>query len=101
MISPSVSSRKLMTPWVAGWCGPMLRRPQPPPVVGEQQPPQVRVPGEPHAEQVPGLALVPLGGRPEVGHGRDLWPLPVEPGRDGDPVPLPVGEELVDDLEVV
>src|SRR4051812_49445245 len=51
------------------------------PVVLHQDPPEVRVAHDPDAHHVPGLALVPVGGRPDLHDARDRLVL-VEPSLD-------------------
>src|SRR5919198_5657627 len=45
-------------------------------LLGQQQLGEVRVAIEEHAEQLGGLALVPVGTRPQVAHGRQVAALP-------------------------
>src|SRR5207237_10906974 len=133
-ISPSSLSRTRSTPWVLGWCGPMLssihsasgscsgpigswaisvlttdgvglqpfefliaedhRLPkgdvilaqrEPLPALWHEDAPQVGMTVEGDAEEVPGLAFVPVGGRPDRRQARHMGVRHARGGLDPDP----------------
>ena len=69
------------------------------PVVGEQDPAQVRVAAEGDAEEVEGLALVPVGHGPEPLDGVDAGLLARQVNLDAKRVSVAVREQVVDHLD--
>src|SRR6266487_6094346 len=68
------------------------------PVLRHQDPPAIRVSGEVHAEQIPHLALEPVGRRPHRGGRRNRLVLG-HPDLDADPMPQTRRVQTVHDVE--
>ena len=77
---------------------PVLAQRVPLPVVGEEDPARVAVAGERDAEEVPGLALVPVGDAPRLLDGGHRRALPRHLHLQGEGVEVRVGVEVVDHL---
>src|SRR6266508_6035407 len=68
------------------------------PVLRHQQAPRIRMAVELDAEQVPHLALEPVGGRPDAGDGRHVRVVSVEPHFQAQPLPVTERHEDVHHL---
>ena len=77
---------------------PVLAQRVPLPVVGEEDPARVAVAGEGDAEEVPGLALVPVGDAPDLLDRRHRRVLARQVHLQGERVEVRVGVEVVDHL---
>src|SRR5215208_4531547 len=69
------------------------------PVVRQEYAPQVRVAREDNAEHIEGLALVPVGRLPDIGHGLDARVVFVKPHLQADAMIKIRREQVIVDLK--